>query len=407
MSLRATLSGRMDTAAKALLVASAFALALPTAWVSVFLIPLAFFWLLSGRFQYKYQRIRENPAAWMPMALFALYGIGVLYSSAAQSQALDYFAKYHKLLYIPIVVSFLDDATWRRRALDAFLVGMLLVLAVSYLKWMGLYPHVDIGQGYYAFKGRIVHGIFMAFAVYLFLERAFRAGKWRWAWAVLAILALFNLFVLVNGRSGQVAVVAILVWFFLERLGWRAALAVVILVPALLWAWSESPSGEDARLFHIAKEIPSAEGQHPGSAGQRMQFIETTFALVAEHPILGGGTGSIVNEYRRYAIQHGYEPGLTNVANPHNEYLLTAQHLGLVGLGLLLYMGWLQWRAGGEIGGSDGNSLRALVIVIGVASLFNSLVLDAGEGKFYCLLAGIYLSAWRPDMRSLPVARAP
>jgi len=70
-------------------------------------------------------------------------------------------------------------------------------------------------------------------------------------------------------------------------------------------------------------------------------------------------------------------------------------------------MGWLQWRAGGEIGGSDGHGLRALVIVIGVGSLFNSLLLDAGEGKFYCMLAGIFLSAWRPDMRSPIVARAP
>ena len=103
------LSGTMDTAAKALLVAAAFALALPTAWVSVFLIPLAVCWLLSGRFPYKLQRIRGNPAAWLPIVLFALYAVGVLYSSATQAQALDYFAKYHKLLYVPIIVSFLDD----------------------------------------------------------------------------------------------------------------------------------------------------------------------------------------------------------------------------------------------------------------------------------------------------------
>jgi O-antigen ligase len=144
----------------------------------------------------------------------------------------------------------------------------------------------------------------------------------------------------------------------------------------------------------------------PGSAGERMLFNRTTLALIAEHPILGGGTGSILNEYRQYAVQHGYAPRLINVPNPHNEYLLTAQHIGLVGLALLIYMGWQHWRAGSEIGGSDGNSLHALIIVIGVGSLFNSLLLDAGEGKFYCLLAGIYLSAWRPDLRSIPVARS-
>ena len=397
----------MDLAAKALLVAAVFSLVLPTAWVSLFLIPLAIFWLLSGRFRYKYQRIRENPAAWMPIVLFALYGVGVFYSSAPQSQALDYLAKYHKLLFIPIIVSFLDEDTWRRRALDAILAGMLLLLAVSYLKWLGLYPHVDIGQGYYAFKGRIAHSIFIAFAVYLFLERALRPGKWRWVWGAGVILAIFNLFVLVNGRTGQVIFVVILAWFFLRHFNWRVALAAVMTVLALLWTWSESPWGGDARLFQITQEIPSVEGQVRGSSGERMLFIETSLALIAEQPILGGGTGSFVNEYRQYGLRHGYDPSQTNVTNPHNEYLLTAQSIGLVGLALLIYMGWQHWRAGSEIGGSQGNALHALIIVIGVGSLFNSLLLDAGEGKFYCLLAGIYLSAWRRDLRANPITRTP
>lgn len=393
-------SNKWDTAAKFLLAGAAFSLALPTAWISVFLIPMAICWLLSGRFQYKYQRIRENPAAWMPVMLFAMYGVGVLYSSASTSQALDYLASYHKLLFIPIIVSLLDDDVWRRRILGTFFAGMLLVLAVSYLKWLGVWPHVEKAEGYYAFKGRIAHGIFMAFILYLCLERAYQPGKWRWLWGVLVILVIFNGFILVNGRSGQVAMVVIFIWFFFAKYNWRVGLAAAILIPSLLWGWAESPWGKDARLFQITKEIPSVVGEPLGSSGQRMQFIQTTLMLIAEHPVLGGGTGSIVNEYGRYAIQHGYDTGLIYVTNPHNEYLLTTQHIGLVGLALLLYMGWLQWRAGGDIGGHDGNSLRALVIVIGVGSLFNSLLLDAGEGKFYCLLAGIYLSAWHPGLRA-------
>lgn len=402
----ATLSGKCENAAKALVVLAAFSLVLPTAWLSISLSLMGIFWLLSGRFQYKFQRIRERPAAWAPVALFLLYGIAVLYSSAPTSQAVDYWSKYHKLLYIPIVVSLLDDEVWRRRALNAFFAGMLLVLAISYLKWLGLYPHVDIGQGYYAFKGRIAHSIFMAFTLYLLLERTFSPGKWRWLWGVLAALAVYNNFVLVNGRSGQIAMVAVLVWFFFKRFGWRPALAVVVVVPTLLWTWAQSPWGAEMRLFNIAQEIPSEQGQAPGSAGQRLAFIRTTLGLIPDHPIWGGGTGSYVNEYHAYALRHGYEASVMRSDNPHNEYLLTVQHIGLVGLALLLYVGWLHWRAGRELASTDGNELQALLIVIGIGSLFNSLLLDASEGKFYCLLAGIYLSAWRPELRLSSVARA-
>lgn len=392
----------MDTAAKILLVAAAFSLVLPTAWISIFLAPLTLCWLLSGRFQYKYQRIRENPAAVAAIALFALYGVGVLYSSAPQAVALEYLNKYHKLLFIPIIVSFLDDEVWRRRALNAFLAGMLMVLAISYLKWLGVFPHIDKGEGYYAFKGRIAHSIFMAFFLYILLARAASSNRWRIGWGVLAALVVFNNFVLVNGRSGQVAMVIVVIWFLFQKFDWRKALIATLLAPILLWGWSVSPWGSEIRLFNVGQELSSNVGEVPGSSGQRLLFYQTTLALIAEHPVLGGGTGSFVNEYRQYALAHDYHPTMVNVANPHNEYLLTVQHIGLLGLAVLLYMAWLQWRAGREIGGSDGNNLRALVVVIGIASLFNSLLLDAGEGKFYCLLAGIYLSAWQPGTRSRP-----
>jgi len=37
---------------------------------------------------------------------------------------------------------------------------------------------------------------------------------------------------------------------------------------------------------------------------------------------------------------------------------------------------------------------KGLIILIFVGSLFNSLLLDATEGKFYCLLIGLLLSGY-------------
>lgn len=387
-----------DIAAKVMLLAAAFSLVLPTAWISLFLVLFAVFWVLSGNFGQKWQRVRANPAALAALGLFALYGLGTLYSPVTWQEALAAWGKYHKLLFIPIIVSLLDDSVWRRRAADAFFWGMLLVLAISWLKWLGWVPHEDTGQGYSVFKARIAHNIFMAFTVYLALDRAYRDAPRRWLWAGIALLAAANVLFLVNGRSGQVILPFVLLLFAGKHWGWRGVLGTATGGMALLGAFVLLVGGGDAplpRMFQIGQEVEthrSASATEQTSSGQRLEFYRNTLALAREHPWFGWGTGSFTVAYSEHAERHGFAN--TEVANPHNEYLLTLQQLGLAGLGVLLFMGWWQWLAAQGLDEADGDHLQALVLVIGMGALFNSLLLDAGEGKFYCLMAGIYLSGW-------------
>ena len=58
-------------------------------------------------------------------------------------------------------------------------------------------------------------------------------------------------------------------------------------------------------------------------------------------------------------------------------------------------MGGVQWRAAHGVDPTHRGALQALILTIGIGCLFNSLLLDSGEGKFFCLLAGVYLSGWR------------
>jgi len=392
--------------AKSMLVAAAFSLVLPTAWISLFLILFLLFWVLSGDFHLKSRRVAANPAALTALALFAFYGVGTLYSSATWEESLEVLGKYHKLLFIPVIVSLLDDKVWRRRAGDAFFWGMMLVLAISYLKWLGWYPHQDIGQGYFVFKGRIAHNIFMAFALFLVLERAYLDHPRRWLWVTVAVLVVANVLFLVNGRTGQVLLPLVFMLFASKRWGWRPALgataAAVALFAAALAFPPVSAALRDSRMLQINQEIESHhfDGSEQTSSGQRLEFYRNTLALIGEHPLFGWGTGSFEAAYRNYAERHGY--ALSQVSNPHNEYLLTMQQLGLAGLLMLLFMGWTHWRAARQMDPVDAERLHALILVIGVGALFNSLLFDAGEGKFYCLLAGVYLSGWgAPDVKRM------
>jgi O-antigen ligase len=87
---------------------------------------------------------------------------------------------------------------------------------------------------------------------------------------------------------------------------------------------------------------------------------------------------------------------LDYVTNPHNQFLLTTQELGITGLVLLFAMWILHWQASYKITIQQHSvALRGLVITIVVGSIFNSLLLDAGEGKFYCVLVGVLLSSYK------------
>ena len=159
-----------------LIIFACFSIALSTAFMSISMALLVVVWILSGQYSEKYQLIKNNPVAIVSIVFFCLYGLGMLYSSASWEVRLSLWLKYHKLLYIPIIVSVLTQEKYRSLAIKAFLAGMLLILTVSYMKWLGIVPHTDIGQGYFVFKGRIAHNIFMAFTMYLTLHLALRSN---------------------------------------------------------------------------------------------------------------------------------------------------------------------------------------------------------------------------------------
>ena len=385
-----------------LVIFACFSIALPTAFMSIAMGLFVLVWLVSGDYSAKIKLISNNPAALIAAALFCLYGLGMLYSSAAWDMRLAWWLKYHKLLYIPLIISVLTNEKYREYAIQAFLAGMLLVLIISYLKWLGIVPHKDIGQGYFVFKGRIAHNILMAFAVYLMLKLAVQTAKpYCWLWAIGSMLGLLNIFFLVNGRSGQIILLVLCIWFCWEI--WRTKSIKYLFggAVALLLILSALPNAGDFRLTQITQEIANHKpNEAQTSSGTRLEFYNNSLTLIKRNPLFGAGTGSFEFEYKQLAETQ--QTLATYVPNPHNEFLLTWQELGLLGLFLLIVLFASQWKASHRIFKGqnhsmvDGYALRGLILTMTIGSLFNSLLLDAGEGKFYCVMAGVLLSAYQP-----------
>jgi O-antigen ligase len=400
--MKISIRNSAQIAALWLIVLASFSINLRTAFMSVSTGLLLICWLMSGAYKDKVNIAKHNPAVLISVFLFFLYGVGVLYSSADMESSRGFFLKYDKLLLIPIVVTTLTNDKYRAYAANSFLISTIVVLIISYLKLLGIYPHQDVGQGYIVFKNRISGSIIMSFGMYWMLLRAtYTKGLYRTIWIVLGCLAAGNVLFLVNGRTGMIILPVLVLMFFYEVYGTRILKYLLALAIAGLLIAHNTPSLHHSRIFSIKDEVSASETRREyTSAGLRVEFYKNTLKLISQHPFFGGGTGSMETEYYKIAeTEHAMEK---RVPNPHNQYLLTTQELGLFGLISLLAFWLIPWRMSYQLKSVEyGKALRGLIVTIAVGSLFNSLLLDASEGKFYCLMAGILISSYAVNLKAI------
>lgn len=166
---------------------------------------------------------------------------------------------------------------------------------------------------------------------------------------------------------------------------------------ALDWApWSRGDEG-------------AADPSYPSTV-QRLSVARATLELIRERPLLGHGPGSFPRRFPLYrekeeAATPTLGGALSEVEDPHDEYLLLAAEGGLLALLCLVFALWAAFRAGrAAVVLPAGHPLRALgaAAVAGlagaaVAMLFRSTLLLAPAAVATAVLVGMSSSfAWQP-----------
>lgn len=401
---------RLDTAAKALAVACPFALILPKAPMGLILALFALAWLASGDFRAKYDRVRTNPVALWAMALFALIALAMVYSSADWNIAFDWLLQYKELLYIPMVIALLHEPQWRTRAYFAYLVGIALVVVLTFADALGLWARFDYPGTRNLFENHILFGTLVAPAAYLAAHEWVTAPsvRARIFWISYGLLTAFALLFLNTGRVGYVLFFALMLLFTVQR--WRLkgfVLGLLITVVGVLALFEYSPNFKE-RVLEAGMDLTVyRQGQHSTSVGLRLEFYRYTLELIGNHPILGGGTGSYVPEYGAIAAREGF---VMRHDNPHNEYLLLTTQLGIVGLTVFLLMLRSQWLHGHSLEPRFRYFAHGVILTMMLASLFDSMLQDSTVAKFYTLaigtaFAGLHAARSRQTVRD--AARQP
>ena len=380
-----------------------------TALDNVLLAIVLLAWLVSGQAQNILKFSLKNNKLLYPVLLFGLLAVGTLYGESPRSTALSYLWKYSDLLFIHVLAMVFQQREARVHALHAFAITIAIILLISCLIRLGIFPLSPLITGTLdeptVFKLRITHGMLVAFGAFLFAWLGMTATRLslRIVWFGFAVLAVINVLLLTKSATAYLMLGLLIVLFGWERTGWKgiaiAATAVIVIVVSQMMV----PSAFRARIYTIQKEIPlwlSGDVRAVDtSAGQRLEFYKNTVDIIAAHPLTGVGTGGLPQAY----AQQVKGTGKPETHNPHNEFLNITAQIGIAGLLVLIAMFWMQWRTARQLATPMEQALaRGLVLTLVSGCLVNSLLLDHAEGLFYAWMSGLLYGGLKYPPDKLP-----
>jgi len=182
-------------------------------------------------------------------------------------------------------------------------------------------------------------------------------------------------------------VALLLVIFGFRLLGWKGIVAgcVAALVLGAI-GWISSPFLRVRVLQSINETQEFRTSNDPSPTGLRLELWQRSLGFIKTAPVIGHGTGSIPNQFRRSAVGEGLS-GL-HANNPHSQVFAVAIQVGSIGAAVLLAM-WLAHLM--LFTGSGLVSWIGIVIVVQniVSSQFNSHLFDSLHGWLYVFGFGV------------------
>jgi O-antigen ligase len=338
------------------------------------------------------KRELATAAGSLPVVLWCLGVIGMLWADVSWHDRFAGLDSFHRLLTIPLLLAQFrrsPNGLWVARG---FFVSSITVLIASYAiilahdhRWgraYGVPVHDTIFQG--------TEFLVCGFGALGFAALARRKGSGHWPDAIFAIGALFLInFAFATASRIALAIAPVL----LLLLGWRLLQWKGVLVAILLAAmagsamWFASNRLRD-RVVRTVVEMQEYSTANKGtSIGEHIAFLKESLAIVGSAPIIGHGTGSIAEEFRRITA------GKTGVSaqptvNPHNQTFAVAIQLGMLGVVAL----WAMWIAHFLLFRGEGVvAWLGLVVVVEniLSSMVHSHLFDFNNGWLYVFATGV------------------
>jgi O-antigen ligase len=331
-------------------------------------------------------------AGGLPVLLWALGAIGMLWADVSWSERIAGLSAFHKLLLVPLLLSQFRRGGRAQWAIVGFLAASIALLVASWvlvltpgLEWRGKDWGVPV-------KNYILQSEIFAICAIGLIGQALELGRThRRLLALLAVVAaaifVANIGYVATSRTTLVVMAVLILLFGLRQFGWKGALAAAVIGGALasiLWVSSPYLRQRVSNAIENVKTYDASNVNTP--VGLRFEYWRQSLGFVADAPVIGHGTGSIAKLFQRAATPETIPAAIAD--NPHNQILTVAVQLGVIGVLALLAM-WVAHLA--LFRGSTLVVWLGLVIVIDniVSSFFNSHLFDFTQGWLYVLGVGI------------------
>jgi O-antigen ligase len=334
----------------------------------------------------------HSAAGGLPLLLWTLGALGMLWADATWSERLAGLSGFHKLLVIPLLLAQFRAGGQARWAILGFLASAVVLLLVSW--WLALAPGLTWRGRTTGVPGVPVKDYVMQSAIFticacglLWQAAELWATRTALALALLLGAALFaaNVVYVAAARTILVVFPVLLLLFGWRRFGWKGVLGVALVGGILAGAiWASSPYLRE-RVATTIGQMRTVGSGNITPVSLRLEYWRRSLEFVAEAPIVGHGTETIAKLFRRDVAPDTDPQFITD--NPHNQLLTVAIQLGLIGVVVLVAL-WVAhltlFRERGLV------SWLGLIVVVEnvVGSLFNSFLFDFGHGWLYVLAVG-------------------
>ena len=331
-------------------------------------------------------------AGGLPVVLWCLGVLGMLWADVSWHDRFAGLDGFHRLLVFPILLAQFrrsENGIWVVRG---FFLSSVTVLIASYVIL------VIFGQSFGRSGGVPVHDSIFQGSLFLIcgfgaigyavLARRKEDGRWPIAIFAIGLLFLVN-FAFVPASRIALAIAPLL--FLL--LGWRLfrwkgvsiALLLAVIAGSAMWFGSPILRGRVARTVVELQEYRAAD--KATSVGQHIAFLKESLAIIASAPIVGHGTGSITEEFRRVTAGKTSASAELTV-NPHNQTFAVAIQLGLLGAAALCAM-WMAHLA--LFTGRNAIAWLGVVVVMEhvLSSTVHSHLFDFNNGWLYVFAVGV------------------
>lgn len=396
--------------------AVAFAISLP--WSTSATGILVVLWLLAVIPTLDAASLRRSvsvPAIALPVLLIAVALVGMLWAvDVPLKERFNGLQSFSKLLFIPLLILHFQRSEHAFWVLKGFLFSCVVMLALSWV----LVADPGLPGPWHSAGGRVGVPVkdYIAqsteFTVCLLVLAGAAVAVWqRGQRKFAAALALLSLMFLVNilwvsfSRTSAVIIPIMLLLFTSKYLPWKAS-AGVLLAAALVGgmaAWSVAEFRVTMATVWSEVRDFKPEGERT-RAGERLGFWIKSVDMIAAAPVIGHGTGSIRNQFRKTVEGRSGMAALA-AANPHNQSFAVAIQLGLLGT-IVLFAMWMA-HASLFLRGAGFAAWVGLVVSVQniIGSLFNSHLFDFTQGWGYVLGVGVAAGAVLKDRVSPGVSR--